>query len=163
VGIYWKPEKAATGDATEKNHVDWIKLSSASFGSGRSITTLTGRAADREAGTAQMSEMTITKDLDAASMNLFKAACVGNGEKMEFHVTRAGTLDDKSEVVYLKYILENALVTSFASQSTGGKPVETLTINFGKLTMTYTPQDPAAADASPITVAFNQCDTTGQA
>jgi type VI secretion system secreted protein Hcp len=163
VGIYWKTEKAAKGDATEKKHENWIKVDSVAFGSGRPVLTRTGRAEDREAGTGQVSELTITKSMDTASMNLFKATCVGKGEKMEIHLTRAGTLDDKSEVVYLKYILENALLTGYAFNSTGGQPSETLTLNFTKVTMTYTPQDPAAAESSPITVAFNMSDTTGEA
>jgi type VI secretion system secreted protein Hcp len=163
MGMYWKTDKAAKGDATEKKHVKWIKASSLEFAAGRTVTTRTGRAADREAGTGHVGELTLTKEMDSASMHLFKAACVGNGERMEIHLTRAGSLDDKSEVVYLKYILENTLLTSYSFNSSGGKPSETLTLNFTKITMTYVPQDPAAAEASPVTVMFNQGDTTGQA
>lgn len=144
MGIYWKPEKAGKGDATEKEHKDWIKVDSVSFSSGRNIRTVTGRTADREASPGHISEITISKEMDAASMNLFAATCVGNGEKMEIHMTRAGTLDDKAEVVYLKYELENALLTSYSFNSSGGKPSETLTVNFTKITMIHTPQDPAA-------------------
>jgi type VI secretion system secreted protein Hcp len=144
MGIYWKPEKAAKGDATEKDHKDWIKVDSVSFSSGRTVVSKTGRMADRDTSTGQLTEITVTKEMDTASMNLFNATCVGNGEKMEIHVTRAGTLDDKSEIVYLKYELENALLTSYSFNSSGGKPSETLTINFTKMTMTHTPQDPAA-------------------
>lgn len=144
MGIYWKPEKVGKGDATETEHKEWIKVDSVSFSSGRNIRTVTGRTADREASPGHISEITISKEMDTASMNLFAATCVGNGEKMEIHMTRAGTLDDKAEVVYLKYELENALLTSYSFNSSGGKPSETLTVNFTKITMIHTPQDPAA-------------------
>ncbi len=156
MGIYWKPETAAKGDATEKNHKDWIKLDSISFGSGRTVKTPTGRVADRQADTGQVSEITITKDMDTSSMKLFKATCVGTGEKMELHVTRAGALAGGEEIVYLKYTLENALVTSYSFNSTGGQPTETLTLNFTKITMAYTPQDAAAKGTGDIPVTFDQ-------
>ncbi len=160
MGIYWKPDKAAKGDATEKGHDKWIKVESVSLNSGRSVRTLTGRAADRQAEPGQVSELTITKDMDTSSMNLFKGTCVGHGEKMVVDVTRAGGLDDKAEIVYLKYTLENALITGYSFVSTGGKPTETLTINFTKITMAYTPQDAAAKSTGTIPVTFEAGATT---
>jgi type VI secretion system secreted protein Hcp len=162
MGIYWKPDKASKGDATEKKHEKWIKVSSMSFSSGRGIRDKVGRGHDRLVSSGHISELTITKDMDTASMNLFKGVCVGHGEKMEIHVTRAGTLDDKSEVVYLKYVLEDALITGYSFNSSGGKPTETLTINFSKITMTHTPQSRTAEAAQPITVSADAAATTAQ-
>ena len=160
MGIYWKPEKAGKGDATEKNHIDWIKVASVSFGSGRQVKEGIGRDADRQVSTGQIGEVTIVKSMDTSSMNLFRATCFGSGEKMELHLTRAGELADKAEVVYLKYVLENTLLTGYAFSSTGGLPSETVTLNFTKLTMTYTPQDAAVSGASPISVSFDKSKTT---
>jgi type VI secretion system secreted protein Hcp len=162
VGIYWKPEKAAKGDATEKGHTDWIKLDSVGLDSGRHVFSATGRVADRQASTGHVGEIMITKSMDAASMNLFKAACIGAGEKMEIDVTRAGSIDDQSEVVYLKYKLEDAIITSYVFNTSGSAPSESLTINFTTITMTYTPQDPALKGTSGQTVSFNQPEATGK-
>jgi type VI secretion system secreted protein Hcp len=160
VGIYWKPEKSAKGDATEKGHADWIKVDAVSLSAGRTIHTLMGRVSDRQADPGHVSEMTITKEMDTASMNLFKATCVGAGEKMEIDVTRAGTTQDAAEIVYLKYTLENALITGYSFNSTGNKPSETLTLNFTKITMAYTPQDAAAKGTGTIPVTFDGHETT---
>ena len=159
MGIYWKTEKAGKGDATEKDHKEWIKVDSLNFGSGRMVHSTTGRLTDRAAGNGHLGEITLSKDMDTASMNLFTATCVGAGEKMEIHLTRSGTLDDKAEIVYLKYELENALISSYAFNSSGGKPSETLTINFTKMTMHYVPQDPAAKADSALRATV--CQGTG--
>jgi type VI secretion system secreted protein Hcp len=161
VGIYWKT-KSAKGDATEKNHTEWIKLDGLSLGSSRAVVSQTGRVADRAANTGVVGEIHLTKDMDSASMDLFMASCVGDGEDMEIDVTRAGSKQDKSEITYLKYTLKNALVTSYAFNSTGANPSETLTINFSKITMSYTPQDAAAKGGGAIPVTFDQETGTGE-
>jgi type VI secretion system secreted protein Hcp len=163
VGIYWKTKCAeGKGNATEKNHTTWIKVSDFSFSSGRNVDTPTGRVADREASTGYLGEFTISKDMDAASMYLFTAACIGEGEEMEIHVTRAGTKADKSEITYLTYTLTNALITSFSFGSSGGNPSETLTINFTKIKEEFTPQDAAAKGSGAIPVTFDQELGTGE-
>jgi type VI secretion system secreted protein Hcp len=161
VGIYWKT-KNAPGSATEPDHKDWIKLNGLSFDTSRTVTTRTGRVADRVANTGSMGEVQVAKDMDGASPNLFMYTCLGKGEDMEIHVTRAGSGDDKGEIVYLKYKLENALVTGYAFNSSGANPSETLTINFTKMTKTHTPQDTSLTGASPNTVWFNAADGTSE-
>jgi type VI secretion system secreted protein Hcp len=162
VGVYWKTERSGKGDATEKKHNKWIKIHSVSFGSGRNVKSRTGRAADREAGTGYLGEIMINKDMDSSSVFLFKSTCAGHGEKMEIHVTRAGSGDDKSEIEYLKYVLEDALITGYSCSSTGGKPSETLTLNFSKITMTYAPQSSSVKDESAITVSYHQGKTKAE-
>jgi type VI secretion system Hcp family effector len=155
VGIYWKT-KSAKGDATEKNHAGWIKLSGLNFSSSRAVTTRTGRVADRHATTGRLGEIHLAKDMDTASMDLFMSTCLGEGEDMEIHVTRAGSRQDKSEVVYLKYVLENALVTGYAFNSSGANPSENLTVNYTKVTMTHTPPDAALKGTGGNNACFDQ-------
>jgi len=163
VGIYWKTVCAKDkGNATEKNHTNWIKVSSFSFSSGRNVDTPTGRVADREASTGYLGEFTITKEMDSASMYLFTATCIGEGEEMEVHVTRAGTKADKSEITYLTYTLTNALITSYTFGSSGDNPTETLTVNFTKVKEEFTPQDAAAKGSGAIPVTFDQAEGTGE-
>jgi type VI secretion system secreted protein Hcp len=163
VGIYWKTEKIKKGDANEAEHKGaqgWIKLAGFSFGSGRNIATRTGRVADREASTGQVGEITITKEMDVASMYLFMGTCLGAGQKMNIHVTRAGP--DKKEITYLKYELDNALLTNYSYGSGGANPVETVTINFTKIKMEYTPADAAAKGTGSIPVMFDMATGTGE-
>jgi type VI secretion system secreted protein Hcp len=152
----------AKGEVAEPSHKEWIKLDSMSFSSGRTVRTPTGRVADRQADIGHISEVHVTKDLDTASPDLFMGTCVGPGEKLEIHVTRTGSKKDATEIVYLTYELENSLLTSFSVNTSGSKPSETVTINFTKMKMTYTPQDAAATGKGQIPVTFNQAEGKGE-
>jgi type VI secretion system secreted protein Hcp len=133
-----------------------------SFHSGRVVDTPTGRIADRQAHAGHISEVHVSKDMDTASPDMFMSTCVGAGEKLEIHVTRAGSRQDKSEITYLTYVLENALLTSYSFNSSGTNPSETFTINFTKLTKSYTPQDAAAKGTGAVPVTFDQETGTGE-
>jgi type VI secretion system secreted protein Hcp len=139
-----------TGDATAQDFSKWIRLHSLGFGSSRTVQMDPGRPASRAADAGYIGEMIITKEMDSASMNLFKAACNGGGQKMTINVTRAGTTGDKSEEVFLAYELEDALLAGYSFNSTGRNPNESLLINFAKVTMTYT-----GLDKKPIPVTLN--------
>jgi type VI secretion system secreted protein Hcp len=162
VGIYWKAGKSPNGDATEKGHKKWVKCGSLSLSTNRVVDSTSGHVADRVKDNGRVSELTLTKDMDTASMNLFKSTCNGHGENMEIHVTRPGSADDKAEIVYLKYILENALVTSYAFHSAGTRPMETLTLNFTKITMTHVPQNAGTTPGSNNTVSHDNTETTAK-
>jgi type VI secretion system secreted protein Hcp len=154
VAIYWQT-KSAKGSSVEPSHTDWINVQGLSFGTTRPISTKTGRIADRNPSRGQIGEVHISKEMDKASVDLFMSTCLGDGEPMEIHVTRPGSRADGSEIVYLKYQLENALVTGYSMNSTGNTPGETLTVNFTKMTMIHTPQDAAAKGTEPVPVTFN--------
>jgi type VI secretion system secreted protein Hcp len=161
MGIYWKigdgPD--VKGDSTEASHENWIRVNGLSFGSGRFVGTHTGRLNDREADNGAVSEITLSKDLDNASVELFFATAGDEGKKMTIEVTKT---EKGAEVTYLKYELENALVTSYGlgAGSDGGS--EQVTVNFTKISKTYTSQGLKTTDKNKGTVSFNQTDHTGE-
>lgn len=124
------------GDVTTKGHEKWIELQSCSLGANRSMTSSSSSAADRESSTPSVSEIVVTKVTDAASTNLFRAA-VGKGPgsegklvKIDFCKTDAGDTEP-----YLQLELENTLVSSFSVSSGGDRPMESLSLNFVKVTL----------------------------
>lgn len=124
------------GDSKVDGHDGWITCDSLQLGVGRSITT-SGTGADRDTSNPSFSEVTITKSTDKASSDLFMAAICGKSEgKAEIEFIQTGGTAAKPQV-YLKYVLEGALVSSFSLSSGGERPVESISINFTKISMQY--------------------------
>ena len=117
--IYMKYEGiAGTGTGNRK---DWIEVQSAQMGSHR------GNA-------PSVSEIVITKYQDSSSTHLFREALSGSGKKVTIDFTKTdGT-------VYMTVELEGTLISSYSLSGNGGdphsKPMETLSLNFTKITFT---------------------------
>jgi type VI secretion system secreted protein Hcp len=99
-----------TRDATAKSYEKWIELSSVQMGQSRS------------AGSGAVSEITITKSMDSASMALWKQSLYGDGLTIQIDFV-------KSDAPYLTYTLQNAVISGFQRGAT-----ETVTLTFTKMT-----------------------------
>ncbi|PID43871.1 MAG: hemolysin-coregulated protein [Proteobacteria bacterium] len=128
------------GNVTAEGYKDMIRLDSLQFGVGRGITMEVGQIANREATRPNISEVTATKVMDAASSGLFQEALVGaEGKKVVIHVVKTGA--DKVEE-YVKYELENTLISSYSmSAGDAGPPMESFSLSFGLVKMIYTAAD----------------------
>lgn len=124
--------KTPAGNVTAKGYEDWIEVDSFNFGVGRGVSMEAGAVANREATRPSISEVTVTKRIDAASGGLFKASVTGDeGVKVEIHVVQTGA---KSVEKYAVYKLEDVLVSSYSmSASAGGPPSESLSLSFSKI------------------------------
>ena len=122
------------GEATQAQHKKWIGLQSCQLGNSRHVTTVTGAAADREAGVPQLSEVVVTKEQDGASSKLFEASLIGEGKKVQIDFVST------NNNIYMTVELENVLVSSFSVSGSGGqsggRPMESLSLNFTKITYT---------------------------
>lgn len=79
MAIYMNFNKnAPKGNVTAKGYEDWIEVDSFNFGVGRGISMEAGAMANREASRPSISEVTVTKRIDAASGGLFKASVSGD-------------------------------------------------------------------------------------
>lgn len=116
------------GDVEEAGHKDWIQLNSFQWGCGRGIGSPKSSASDRESSEASVSEITVTKVVDEASTNLLRAALWGKGKKATIHFTRTG--DDKKQIAYIEYKLDNVLFSGYSTSSGGDRPSESLALNF---------------------------------
>ena len=123
------------GDSTIKNHENWINIDSFQLGVGRAITS-SGGGKDRDTSSPSFSEVTCTKSTDMASSDLFMQAICGKSlGKAEIHFVQ--TDGDAADQVYMKYELEDALISSYSLSSSGERPSESFSINFTKITKQY--------------------------
>jgi type VI secretion system secreted protein Hcp len=148
--IYMKYD-GIDGDVTAEGHDKWIELQSLQFGTGRGIQTATGRGADREASAPSISEMVATKLMDLASSKLFLESLVGEGKKVQIDLCRTG---EKLEV-YMTYELEDTLISSYSVSSGGERPMESLSLNFTKITQKYIPYDSKHKPQSPLPAGYD--------
>lgn len=127
------------GDVTKKGHENWVDVQSMQFGVDRSISTPTGRAANRETSEPNVSEVTLMRELDKSSPLLFKEAVVGRqGKKVQIDLVATG---DPGEL-YMTYKLDNVLVSGYTvAANETGRPTETISLNFSKIEMSYTARD----------------------
>ncbi|KEQ12242.1 Hcp family type VI secretion system effector [Endozoicomonas numazuensis] len=124
--------KKPAGNVTAKGYEDWIEVDSFSFGVGRSITMEAGAMSNREAGRPSLSEVSVTKLLDAASGGLFKESVTGSeGTTVQIDIVQTGT---NTVQKYASYTLEDCMVSSYSiGASAGGAPTETISLSFAKI------------------------------
>jgi type VI secretion system secreted protein Hcp len=128
--IYMKID-GIDGSVTAEGHQKWIELNSCQLGTNRHVTNATGRGTNREASAPAVSEIVVTKMTDESSTNLFRESLWGEGKtvKIDFCTTDK----DKFEP-YMQLELENTLISSFSMSSGGDRPMESLSLNFTKIT-----------------------------
>jgi type VI secretion system secreted protein Hcp len=151
MAIYLKFGKVK-GNVTEAGHKDWIEVSSVQWGVGRGISTPVGSTANREASAPSVSEVTITKQMDMASTDMFMESVKGNkGEEVKIDIVSTGN----PPRVFCTYTLSNALVSGYSVSTGGDRPTESLSLNFTKLEFKYVPSTTENAQGTPVTVAFD--------
>jgi type VI secretion system secreted protein Hcp len=143
---------AIKGGVTEEGHADWIELNSLQWGVGRRLSAPVGGATNRESSAPSVSEITVTKGNDAASVKLLDEALQGEGKTViiDFAKTDKGKLE-----VYLTYTLTNCMVSGYSVSSGGDRPSESLSLNFTKVEFKNTPMKSANEPGSPETVTYD--------
>lgn len=152
MAIYMKID-GIDGDVTHQGHEKWLDINSFQWGVGRGISTLVGSAKNREASEPSISEVSVTKEMDASSVKLFTEACTGQkGKKVQIHLVSTGNPGQ----TYMEYTLENALVSSY-SVSTGGsdRPIESISFNFTKIETKYTALGEGNDTGSPLSASYD--------
>jgi type VI secretion system secreted protein Hcp len=132
------------GESTDARHKNWSDLQSVSFGIKVETTTGAGGSTRR----AVAGEVQCVKVLDKSSPLLMRALTLGEIIPiLTIEFTRSTAAGDEP---YLKYELENILISSYSISPGGGgsgegeqAPTETLSLNYEKITVTYTERDEA--------------------
>ncbi|HVB18421.1 MAG TPA: type VI secretion system tube protein Hcp [Stellaceae bacterium] len=151
MAIYLK-YASINGSVTEQGHSKWIEVDSFHFGVGRAIGTAARGPTSREHSEPTLSEITVTKRMDAASPKLFLDAVAGQlDNKVQIHFTT--TTKGKVET-FLKFELENTGLSAYSISSGGDMPVESLSLNFTKISKTFTDMGPNIS-GSPETVGYD--------
>ena len=132
------------GEATAAGMENQIAILSFSLGASNPAT-LGATATGGGAGQVTLSDFNIMKKTEKSSAGLFKACANGSHyPKATVIMRKAGTTQNE----FLKYEFEKVYVTSIQwAGSTGGddSPTESVSFAYGKVTVTYTPQDDTGA------------------
>jgi type VI secretion system secreted protein Hcp len=152
MSIYLQVE-GVTGDVEEAGHTGWIQLNSFQWGVGRGIGSPKSKAKDREGGEASVSEITVAKSQDNATTQLMRLALWGKAKKAKVEFTRTG--DNKQQIAFLKYELEDVLFSGYSMSSGGDRPSESLSLNFTALTFTNLESTDTMEDGTPDRLAYN--------
>ncbi|MBX9699501.1 MAG: type VI secretion system tube protein Hcp [Acetobacteraceae bacterium] len=129
------------GESKVEGFTDYFEVNSFQFGVGRGIASASGTSV-REGGMVSVSEITLTKAADNASIKLFEEALHGPlDRKVEVAFIRTGK--GNKPVAYITMKLEGCAISGFSMSSGGDRPTESLTLNFDKVEYNY---DPIADD-----------------
>ena len=143
---------AIKGSVTTEGFKDWIELESFHWGVGRAVGTAARGSTSREHSEPSISEITVTKRMDLASPKLFLDAV---GGKLDSKVDIKFSTTTKAQVTtFLTFKLENTGLSGYSVSSGGDLPVESLSLNFTKISMTFTGHDPGVG-GSPETVGYD--------
>lgn len=124
------------GAVTTEGFSKWIELNSFQMGVGRAIMSAARSEESREASEPSISEITVTKNMDVSSLNLFEE---GLASKMDNKVEIVFTTTTKNKVTeFLRYELTHTGVSGYSLSSGGdGIPAESLSLNFTKIMMKF--------------------------
>ena len=151
MAIYMK-YGSISGSVTTEGFQKWIELDSFHWGVGRAIGTAARGSLSREHSEPNLSEVTVTKRSDVASPKLFLDSVAG---KLDSKVEIKFTTTTKGKVeTFLTYKMENVGISGYSLSSGGDMPVESLSLNFTKITQTFTGMEPGVT-GSPETVGYD--------
>lgn len=128
------------GESTDDKHKDWLEILSFGFGAQQSQSGTSSSAGNLSSARVNVQNFTFMHYLDLASPKLFEYCCTGQSiPKVTISLNRAG--GDKAK--YMEYKLTDVIVTSVgkggdASSASHDVPLESISLAFGKIEMTYT-------------------------
>jgi len=160
MAIYMKI-KGIDGHVTTKGYENWIELQNFNFNVSRNLSTTTGNVADRERTKPTLSELTINKEIDKTTPDLFSAAC-GTREggkaidEIDIHVCHTS---GDSVKPYIEYKLNNVLLSNYQIQGDKkcetSRPAETIALNYDKIQMNFTTHDEKHSSGSPARAGYD--------
>ncbi len=141
--------KGEASDATHKNEVDVLSWS---WGASQSGTTHMGTGGG--AGKVSVQDLSFTKYIDRASPDLFLYICSGKHIKSALLTVRKAGGDP---LEYLKINMEDLIVSGLSTGGSGGEDrlTENVTLNFARVKIDYTPQNPDGSADSPLTTGWD--------
>jgi type VI secretion system secreted protein Hcp len=140
------------GESQDQKHKDAIDVLSWTWGVSNTGSAHVGGGAGT--GKASVQDLSFTKWMDKASTPLLLACCNGK----HFHeaslvVRKAG----EKPVEYCKIKMEHVLISSVSTGGSGHdeRLTEHVTLNFGKVSVDYTPQNDKGASGTPIPMSWD--------
>jgi len=146
--------KGVGGEATAAGHEGEINIESFSWGVENGVSR--GASGGFGAGKAELSEITITKVVDKSSTTLFQSAATGKHFPAAYITCRKA---GEKPLEYLKYEFDSVFITSVkikGDQKEDDTPTEEISFAFGKIVITYTPQNKDGSAGSPLVGTFDK-------
>ena len=140
------------GESRDVKHKDEIDLVSFSWGVAQSGGG-PGVGVGAGAGRPRFSGFQFVMKLNKASPQLFLACASGKHIKeANLSVRGAG---GKAQLEYLKIKFTDVLVSSFEESGGGDRPEESVSFNFGKIEVDYSPQQETGAAGGAISASWD--------
>ena len=136
------------GESNVKLFPQWINLHDFEVGFNAGLTKR-GAAGGAGPGKPSCGEFKLTKRIDRASPPLLLATMSGKHfQKAEIHFRRSS----ESSEAFLKYELQNVMVSSLGESGGSGDdaPTESLSLNFTKATIMYSPMNVDGKPGEPV-------------
>ena len=143
------------GESTRKGFEKKIELLSFNMGAHNASSMASGGGGG--SGRASLSPFSITKLSDAASPLIFESCCSGKHfPKATITLHKAG---GEAAVDYLVYTFEEVFIQSYdCSGAAHGedRPMEQISFAYGRVEVTFTPQEKTGAKGSPVVGSWDQ-------
>ncbi|MFI5043902.1 MAG: Hcp family type VI secretion system effector [Acidimicrobiales bacterium] len=141
------------GESTAVDHKGEIDVLSYAWGVANAGADSMGGG--HVAGKASISDLNVTMQMSTASPKLFLACATGQHIKTATLVGVRNTGKGKGAEM-LKVTMEDILITSVAdSAGADVAPTESMSLNFAKVEITYTPMTTTGAAGTPVTVRYD--------
>ncbi|MGY4494283.1 Hcp family type VI secretion system effector [Pseudomonas sp. TE3610] len=129
------------GDCLLEGYKDKIEIMSYSHNVAMQVTNDVSNS-ERTSGKPHIGEFTLTKFVDSATPSLNEFTCAGKPlPEVKITVGRNAAEGDGKLLPFIIYTLNNVVLSNVSvSGGTGGKPVETLSLNFTKIKWELTAQ-----------------------
>ena len=163
MSIYMKVD-GIDGNVTAKGLEKYIELEQFHSSIKRMMSTRPGVTTDREGAKPSISEITVTKKIDATTPKFFQQATVGTAinEVLIKFINTGASLNEYytltlSNVMISSQTIEDVVapVVKEGDEAVKDKPVSTLTLNFDKIEVKYTPFDKENQAGSPIVASYD--------
>ena len=143
-----------TGESQKSGAEGWIEIFSFSNGASNPSSVAFGTGSG--AGKVDLSSLSLQKQLDVASPDLFLHCCNGSHIAKGSMIVREATGDTTTKVYY-QYDMTEVFVDSISwgGAAGGGKPSESLSMSAKSLQVTYTPQNSDGTLGSKIVKGWN--------
>ncbi len=127
------------GESSDSKHTGWIEALNFSCGATQEVSFTASSAGGATAERVDIKPFTFTKQVDSSTPKLFQACAAGTHfDKIIMELHRAGGSD---KVKFLEYELSNCIICDIATNVNGGDfPYESISINFGRIRITYSKQ-----------------------
>ena len=123
------------GESADANHDKWIDVLSIDWGSHKPSAS---------SSQCRLTDFVFIKHIDKSTPKIMESLCVGHTYS-NVVIDVGWSSSTNSADPYLKYELQNVLVTSYSISGVGndsaGTPTEQISLNFEEIRIRYTPQD----------------------